>query len=135
MTPGTPEARAAEWILYEDAMQLPLDAPNLQQRCVLALLYFSTTDNGRRPWSQCSPEANGTSCIYINGEMRFPAERWLGNSSECLWAGVACTISETVGQLILAQQGITGALPTAFGLLPDLTDLSVEGNQFSGTST
>jgi len=104
---GTPEARAAEWIVNEDTMQLPLDAPSLKQRYTLALLYFSTTDNGNRPWRQCAPsQTKEESCIYVDGGVRYPTERWLSSSSECLWAGVNCTGRETIGELTIGECGL-----------------------------
>ena len=107
MSPGTPESRAADWLINEDSMQISIDDPNFVQRFVLALLYYSTTDNGRQPWSQCQP-APGTedeSCVYeLTGSLRpLAASRWLSSKHECDWGGISCTENETVVELEMGK--------------------------------
>jgi hypothetical protein len=52
---GSPYDRAADWIMFEDPVRLPPDAPNLIQRYQLVLFYFLTTNNGEKRWNSCNP--------------------------------------------------------------------------------
>jgi len=52
---GSPYARAMEWILYDDPMQLGFTDDNLLQRYALSLFYFSTILNEEEEWKECNP--------------------------------------------------------------------------------
>ena len=47
------QAQALEWILYQDARQLKANASEFVSRYALALLYYTTTEQG--PWNYCNP--------------------------------------------------------------------------------
>ena len=105
---------AWNWLAYDDPMALPATAPNLLQRFLLALFYFSTSQRG--PWRACNPPAsfpnNGTLgelCYYdgLVGDGTFTAAgrdytpeyerfesiiamQWLSGWDECHWAGIFC---------------------------------------------
>ena len=100
---SSPHHMAANWIIFEDPLQLELNAPNLLQRFLLALLYFQTTDMEKQLWvNNCTRPANAsvTNCTYLqftqlnNGSIAYVpipgSTPWLSNTSECHWVGVDC---------------------------------------------
>ena len=99
------QARALEWIVSQDALQLEANASDLVSRYALALLYYTTTEQG--PWNYCNPSQTTDLCYYTsflgNGvwdyhyaywesdQQETTGLRWLsGHSSVCQWAGVYC---------------------------------------------
>jgi hypothetical protein len=98
---GSPHEKAATWIIFEDPLKLSLDAPNLIQRYLLALFYYSITDNGSRQWRSCNPPVSDEddACtferFYLDekGSESYasePAIRWLSGTHECEWVGNLC---------------------------------------------
>lgn len=104
-TVGTAQNSAFEWLVNDDTAYLCPQAPNLVQRYVLAVLYFSTRGNR---WFQCSapadledPEsvaqANDACTIVASPGNRVENSfAWLTGVSECNWGGVACDENEDV---------------------------------------
>jgi len=109
---STAAGKAVTWMLYQDAGRtnpalLPRSAQGWQQRYILALTYFETTTTGfgvnntDSLWLSCNPPVDDdATCSYTfptelpNGQIIYdlvPAYRWLSDSDECLWGGVACT--------------------------------------------
>jgi hypothetical protein len=98
----SPQYRAMEWILEEDAMKLGSNDTSLLQRYLLAVFYFSTTNNGELSWRSCNPDRsdyNIVDCQYLNMNTLAndsiaytpePSYRWLSNVHECKWAGNLC---------------------------------------------
>ena len=97
----SPQGRAAQWIIDEDERDLGADHATLTQRYLLAVFYFTTTQNGVLPWRSCNPDPLDsaiTACEYerytIDGEtVKYVPEasfRWLSKEDECIWAGVIC---------------------------------------------
>jgi hypothetical protein len=98
-TVGTPQNSAKNWLLNEDAAFLCPQSPNLIQRYVMAVHYFSTRGNR---WFQCSapsdlddPElvaqANDACTIVASpGNREDNSNAWLTAVSECQWGGIAC---------------------------------------------
>ena len=96
---GTPQNSAYTWLLEQDPAFLCPQAPNLIQRYVLAVQYFSTRGNR---WFQCSapadvedPEsvaqANDACAIVADpGTKMNNSFAWLTGESECQWGGIAC---------------------------------------------
>ena len=81
--------QALNWIMYQDPMQLDVDAENLIQRYILALFYFQTSQE--RPWIDCDP--SGPDLCYPQGyvfEATHASDAWLSDSHECFWANVKC---------------------------------------------
>lgn len=77
---GTPQGQAYRWILAEDDRVLcPLDT-TLEQRYILAVLYYST--NGKE-WTD-------------NG-------KWLSETSECSWLGVSCNFRGEIDTIELRK--------------------------------
>jgi hypothetical protein len=103
---GSPQDRAAEWIMFEDPLGLPTNASNLIQRYHMALFYFLTTNNGEKAWNSCNqPRENETDeCLYVAGEFddlgNRSATRWLSGTHECEWIDVLC---DPIENIILLQ--------------------------------
>ena len=100
--------RAANWIILEDPLALGPFDPTLLQRYLLAVLYFSTTDNLSHEWRSCNAPMN-TDTGNCSFQLLFrqeddtvtfqdvPSSRWLSGQSECIWAGVTCDQGHVVG--------------------------------------
>ena len=61
LDPTTPHYKAAQWIMYEDPLQMDVQNPLLIQRYMMAFLYFHTSRNGEQPWRACEPKRH--TCI------------------------------------------------------------------------
>lgn len=136
--------RTANWIIFEDPMRLELENPHLDQRFLMSLLYFQTTENESKLWKSCNrPQQNASSaCLYEevdfmeDGIMRFKevteAIRWLSDSPECQWVGVVCDDVGSVREIDLSGQSIVGNLPTEISQLSHLQIISFLYNEFTG---
>jgi hypothetical protein len=83
MDTSSPQFAACQWILNDDSMQLLVsDKPTIQQRYVLAVLYYST--NVGNSWIRCGQATQGTPCDSED-------QRFLAGTSECLWLGMSCS--------------------------------------------
>jgi hypothetical protein len=71
------QAKALQWIIYTDALQVCPEDSNVSQRYILALLYVSTNGDG---WNECT-KAGDTTCA---------GEPFLSGTNECQWGGVSC---------------------------------------------
>ena len=136
-SPTSPQYQTLDWLASKDEMKLSVDAPNLLQRYVLALVYFSTS-----------------------GEQWHRDMNWLSDKHECewngdggvrscdedkqvtdlsLWNNLKGTIPNEIGKLsklqvlYLARNDLVGTLPTEIGLLTDLSYLGVHHNRLEGT--
>ena len=102
-----PRGKATKWLIEQDLRFLCPYDPNLIQRWVLAVIYFSTNGNS---WFNCSAVGTdpcGSQYPFLN-ETRF-----LSPNIECNWAGISCNANETVteikfGKNIIACNGIGG---------------------------
>jgi hypothetical protein len=136
--------RTANWIIFEDPMSFAFENPYLDQRFLLSLMYFQTTENESKLWKACNkPEQNASSaCLYEkvdfveSGIMHFKeateATRWLSDTPECQWVGVVCDDVGTVREIDLSGQSIVGQLPTGISQLPYLQVISFIYNGFTG---
>ncbi len=68
-------------------------------------------------------ETNGPDWVESTG--------WLGKSDPCTWKGVSCT-SGHVTQLSLANNQLSGSIPSELGDLSGLQSLDISGNGLSG---
>jgi hypothetical protein len=145
---GTPYDLAANWIMFEDPMNLSPDAPNLIQRYVLTLFYYMTTNNRQTKWLSCNPPEpeENENCTFLVLQPRFDEyddeaqyveedgwSRWLSSANECDWAGVYCDHSSTVRELEILGHNMTGTLPSELASLPYLQSISLQNNEFTGT--
>ncbi len=102
-TPGSPQQKALDWIINEDAM-VACPSDMLIQRYVLAVFYYSTDGDN---WKNCNAPDDFSSTEAIenanqacnltttNATAIFPDDirgtnAWLSPDSECLWGGVSC---------------------------------------------
>jgi hypothetical protein len=104
-TEGSPQQLATTWIIDEDPSFLCPQDPNLIQRYVMAVFYYST--RGDR-WTQCSApevfddpeaidEANEACMIDVPGGQGTNA--WLTPSGECTWGGLGCNDAEVIERI------------------------------------
>jgi hypothetical protein len=90
-SPDSPYARALEWMIHHDPMELvPGVDSNFVQRYITAYFYYATTTDG--PWLTCNPVVGSESefCYLSSEEKDIAATRWLSAVHECQFAGVAC---------------------------------------------
>ena len=110
----TDQGSAFEWIVVEDlALVNPCTYPTVEQRYVLATIYFSTKQYG---WSK---ESN-----------------WLSIAPECEWDGVECAgggdNATLVTRLHLAYTDLPGHFPNEIKALKALETLEVTADTISG---
>jgi len=129
---GTSYQMAADWFLNQDLQMLDPDMSDdmrpLLQRYILAVFYFSSTQNGSTPWRSCNPSAgtNSSTCTFLEQQLSpdrssmtyvevSGKKHWLSNFNECEWEGVNCGETNYVEYLKLSRQGIKGNLANIFG--------------------
>lgn len=95
-TPGTPQYKAFNWIIYDDDYCL---CPNnssceLIQRYVMAVFYYST---GGEKWvncgaasTVCNPSGSTYNGFATSACFEGASERWLAPVSSCRWCGNVC---------------------------------------------
>jgi len=101
-----PQIHAAEWLLYEDELNIQEDYfdEEIVDRFVLATLYFAT-----------------------QGKL---GQNWLSNASVCEWEGVVCDrkLPHKIKQLSMVNFELKGKIPAEIALLESLTDLFLDHN-------
>lgn len=113
---ATPQELAAEFVLYDDPLEIPARDPRFLERYALAVFYFQ---NGG-----CS----GDWMVRSN---------WLTDGDHCNatrgWHGVTCDLQRRVIELNLAENGVTGKVPVEFAGLLELSTLDLSNNALEGT--
>lgn len=108
--PESPYAKATEWIIYEDPMEVEPEEANFIQRYTMAYFYYATTIDG--PWRSCNPPVGDeqSSCshsklvaVFPNSYEEVPATRWLSSAHECEFAGVNCDDKMQVRDLAMGK--------------------------------
>lgn len=110
----SPQARALDWLAYEDNAE---DIEDLRTRYALATLYFST-------------QTNGTSWVR--------KDQWMSPNPACMWYGVKCIQTKAnvhlVQHLNLSANGLAGFIPEELSLLQrDCQMLDLSYNQIQGS--
>jgi hypothetical protein len=153
---GTPQNDAFNWLINDDSEQVcPDEFLDVQQRYILAVLYFSTEGDG---WNECNALQSPNPKQCPEGE----GARFLSSSNVCLWFGISCNrlrvISISIdennlrgqlpdelgfmeqledidfdGELEEGLNFLTGTIPTTFGLLEKLVTLDLDSNQLTGS--
>ncbi|CAB9511153.1 receptor-like protein kinase [Seminavis robusta] len=132
--PTQPKFKALDWIVFEDPLQLNLEANNLLQRFIVILTYFQTSRESE--WLYCGPSttANEETCwipdLYGSESLTI---RWLTGVHECQWAGIYCDTEKNITGLWLWDNGLNGPLPTELANIPALESINFEGNQLTGS--
>mmetsp|Transcript_9110 Transcript_9110/g.17375 ORF Transcript_9110/g.17375 Transcript_9110/m.17375 type:complete len:568 (-) Transcript_9110:227-1930(-) len=145
----SPYQKALQWITFDDSLELTPDNENLEQRYMLAYVYYATTESG--PWKSCNPPAEGaeavpfdyaactwSSLISVDNEIKGKfvpklAVRWLSNRQECTWAQVKCNDDNQIIALELDGQDLNGIFPEGIVHLPFLEKLSLSLNKIRGS--
>eukprot|EP00957_Ditylum_brightwellii_P209780 15363219-Ditylum_brightwellii.AAC.1 len=104
---------ATNWIVYEDDLDLCANDTFLEQRYILATLYFDT---------------NGASWIKGSSGGR----KWLSQKSECKWYDVECSDDGFVKSINLESNNMDGTIPYEIESLHSLQELNLEFNKLSG---
>lgn len=100
----TPQHEAACWMLREMDKH-----PFSAQRFVMAVIYYGT---------------KGAKWNINTG--------WMTHKHECTWYGVKCNMFKKVVGLDLGYIEVNGLVPREIGLLTDLKDLDLHGNDLQG---
>mmetsp|Transcript_14530 Transcript_14530/g.30555 ORF Transcript_14530/g.30555 Transcript_14530/m.30555 type:complete len:529 (+) Transcript_14530:57-1643(+) len=149
-TPGSPQQRALDWIINEDAM-VACPSDMLIQRYVLAVFYYSTDGDN---WKICNApddfgsteaiESANQACnlTTTNATAIFPDDirgtnAWLSPDSECLWGGVSCYPEDSpsafnVNVIEFEDNDIGGTLPFEMQELTNLRFFALERGGISG---
>lgn len=128
----TPQFKAANWLINEDARQLDVSDDLLEQRYILALIYFSTNGDD---WTQCSFDPNVEECVYFDStyQSEFTEMSFLSSEHECTWFQTYCSSDNVVRELTLYQNNLTGTIVTEIAALRKLRRLRLNANNMSGT--
>lgn len=118
---SSPQFRAVEWLVQIDPLSLCPGDENLEQRYILAVLYFQT---GGEWWTRCSP---------MSAEVCDQGEAFLSGANECAWGGVNCDSSSRVTALHLDSNNLSGSLPSELGRLAYLVELDMDDNELTGS--
>ena len=135
---------AIDWISSSDALQREIFDPLFMQRYLMSLVWFRTSDNGRKPWLTCNPTTgmnSSTACQFLNftsvddnGSVSYSEDvstRWLSDTDECEWAGVQC-FQGNVAFVRMRANALVGQIPKELGRLPYLGFLFLSYNQLTG---
>ena len=98
----SPQHEAACWMLRSKAKFSP-------QRFVMGVMYYATKGS---KWD-------------INTD-------WMTHKHECTWYGVQCNMFKTIIGLDLGYIKVDGLIPREIGLLTNLKDLDLHGNDLQG---
>jgi hypothetical protein len=112
LDPNSPQTLAVEWLISDEDAETYSDL-KLTQRYALACLFYST--NGEN-WSKSSLS-------------------WLVEwSDECTWWGIECNSSGGIRIINIANENLSGPLPPEIHLLSDtLEELYLNANRITGT--
>ena len=104
LTPGSPQDEAFQWLVNDDEVQVcPDDILDVEQRYIMALLYFETNGDS---WFSCAA-ASATNTSPCPSE----SARFLSGVDVCLWLNVTCFRSEITGISIGKSKGYFAVEP------------------------
>jgi len=106
---SSPQNRAMNWIVDDDEQKLSPFSPNLAQRYIVAVFYYS-----------------------LHGEL-WPYLPWLdGTKKECDFFGLACDARGNVVDISLISSKLSGSIPEEIKHLRYLEVLDLTGNSIEG---
>lgn len=130
----TPQFKAANWIINEDKRQLTVDDHLLEQRYILAVIYFSTHGD---TWTHCAhkPGDLDTNCTYFDTTYQdnFTESRYLSEAHECKWFQTYCSEDNVLRELLLYENNLKGSIPTEIAQLSKLRRLRLNANKLTST--
>jgi len=106
---NSPQHQALAWILHEDEMRLTHTSPNLLQRYSLMVMFYT-----------------------LSGQDWKNKDGYGSDQHECLWFGVMCSDNQKVIRIELLHNNLNGQLPKE-ALLPNLAFIHLAENQITGT--
>jgi hypothetical protein len=110
---STPQEIAAEFVLYDDTLQIPARDPRFLERYALTVFYFS---NG------------GCSGDWID------STNWMNKTMDhCEWYGVVCDLQGRVTELTMEGNYVTGKLLMEMSQLQEMSTLDLSNNRMDGT--
>ena len=118
--PSSPQFAALQWLLEEDEFEVCPNSRNLEQRFVVAVLYFATNGSG---WKSCSSGSDNENC---------DRKAFLSSGHECGWGGVHCTNTGKIIWLHMDENNMVGSLPDELGGLTSLEEIIMDDNKLSG---
>ena len=98
----SPQYLAANWIINVDKRQVSVTDNLLEQRYVLALIYFATDGDN---WKDCSYDSRYIECTYTDVfyKTNFTESRYLSEAHECEWFQTYCSKDNVVRELLLCK--------------------------------
>lgn len=122
MKAGTAQYEAAHWIISVDELTLFFDDPLLNQRYVLALMYF-----------EMMVDSLDDTSVLPGGNKSKVLREWLDpTKSECSWTGIKCNVHGYVDHIQLDDRGLHGQIPEEIWVFQHLSYLDLSNNQISG---
>lgn len=109
---ATPQEIAAEFVLYDDELQIPARDPRFIERYALAVFYYS---NG------------GCAGDWID------TTRWMNPKKDhCEWYGVVCDLQGRVTELAMEGNYVTGKLLMEMSQMKEMSTLDLSNNRMEG---
>lgn len=113
-TNGSPQQKAADWLIGEDERVVCPGDEKLIQRYVMALFYYSTEG------------ASWTLCAQGDGSCQQPNVPYLSGNHECEWFGSGCDDDLCMTDIIFEANNVAGSLPFELEQLEGLEVISLE---------
>lgn len=110
---STPQELAAEFVLYDDPLEIPTRDLRFMERYALSVFYYQ----------------NG-GCI---GDW-ITTSNWRSDEDHCdNWHGIVCDLKKRVIEVNLSKNHVTGMIPIEFSQLLELSTLDLSNNAMVGT--
>mmetsp|Transcript_1866 Transcript_1866/g.4015 ORF Transcript_1866/g.4015 Transcript_1866/m.4015 type:complete len:539 (+) Transcript_1866:187-1803(+) len=110
---STPQELAAEFVLYDDPLEIPTRDLRFMERYALSVFYYQ----------------NG-GCI---GDW-ITKSNWRSDEDHCdNWHGIVCDLKKRVIEVNLSKNYVTGKIPIEFSQLMELSTLDLSNNAMVGT--
>lgn len=122
LDPASPQFQAHSWLVNDDDLYICPNSKNLQQRYILAVIFYATDGMG---WNQCF--RGDHNCRSETGQ-----EPYLSNSSECDWFGSKCNSDGMITEVDLEDNNLIDNVPLEVTQLPQLRDLILANNDLEG---
>lgn len=120
---STPQEIAAEFVIYDDPMELSARDPRFMERYALVVLYYQ---NGG-----CAGDWNTNTNWMVFDE---DADDVAASADHCNdWHGIVCDLKGRVIEVNLSQNYVTGKIPVEFSQLLELGTLDLSNNAMVGT--